>query len=65
MAHGIKLGTFAKKRGMMVTLNDEGHLDIIYLGVDVPELKFQNAATRDVSYEDLKREAIMLKSRLL
>jgi|JFJP01.1.fsa_nt_gi hypothetical protein len=46
----------------MVTLNDEGHLDIIYLGVDVPELKFQNAATRDQSYEDLKREAVSLKS---
>lgn len=65
MAHGIKLATFSKKRGLIVTLNDEGHLDIIYLGVDVPELKFQNAATREVSYEDLKREAVTLKSRLL
>lgn len=58
------MGTFAKKRGLMVTLNDEGHLDVIYLGVEVPELKFQNAITRDVPYDDLKQEAGVLRSML-
>lgn len=46
----------------MVTLNEEGFLDIIYLGVDVPNLQFQNAQTRDQSYEDLKKESARLRS---
>lgn len=61
MAHGLKIGTFGKKKGMIVTLNEEGYLDIVYLGVDVPQLQFQNAQTRDQSYEDLKKESAKLK----
>jgi PTHB1 N-terminus len=64
IAHGVKLGTFAKKKGLLVTINEEGYLDIIYLGVDVPNLQFQNAQTRDQSYEDLKKESAKLRCSL-
>lgn len=60
----MKLGTFGKKKGLLVTLNEEGFLDIIYLGVDVPQLKFQNAATREQSYEELKQESARLKGKI-
>jgi hypothetical protein len=63
VAHGIKMGTFSGKKGLIVTLNEEGHLDILYLGVDVPELKFQSAVTREQSYEDLKKESQSLRGR--
>ena len=62
IAHGLKLGTFAKKKGLIVTLNEEGYLDVIYLGVDVPQLKFQNASIRDQGYEELKQESSRLRS---
>ena len=64
VAHGIRLGTFGKKKGMIVSLNEEGHIDVLYLGVDVPELKFQSAVTRDQSYDDLKKEAARLRGKI-
>jgi hypothetical protein len=64
VAHGLKIGTFGKNKGMMVTINDEGHLDILYLGVDVPQLTFQNVANREQSYEELRKESVSLKCTL-
>lgn len=64
MAHGLKTGTFGKNKGMLVTINDEGHLDILYLGVDVPQLTFQNVANREQSYEELRKESASLKCTL-
>lgn len=61
VAHGLKLATFGGKKGLLVCINEEGFLDVIYLGVDVPQLQFQGAATRDQPFEELKKEAAELK----
>lgn len=57
MAHGLQLGDFGGNKGLLVSLNEEGFLDVLYLGVEVPQLKFQSSVTRDQTFEELKSEA--------
>lgn len=62
--HGIKIATFAGQKGLMVLLNDEGWLEVSYLGTELPKTTIPNLETRDQSYQELNDRLNEMNSKL-
>lgn len=53
VAHGVELANFNKQKGLMVTINEEGWLSVLYLGAEPPKARFNYNDSRDQTYEEL------------
>jgi Bardet-Biedl syndrome 9 protein len=64
VAHGIKLGNFGGQKGLLVLLNEEGYLEICYLGTEPPKNAIPNLESREQTYDDLNTKLAEVNGRL-
>ena len=65
VAHGLKLASFQDQKGLIATINEEGWLEVVYLGTEPPSLKVKPTETRDYPYEELKKKSKEMIGNLL
>ncbi|KAJ6662027.1 hypothetical protein lerEdw1_012874 [Lerista edwardsae] len=52
----VRVGNFQDLKGVIVTLNDDGHLQCSYLGTDPSLFQAPKVEARDINYEDYDAE---------
>lgn len=65
VAHGFQLANFGKQKGLVVTINEEGWLSVLYLGAEPPKARFSYTDSRNENYEELLSINRTLKGRLV
>lgn len=63
--HSLKIAKFNDTNGMIVALNDEGFISVMYLGTVPPIINYQIAATRIQTYEELSKISTELRGNSL
>ncbi len=65
MAHALRVGTFSNTRGLVATLNDEGWLEVSYLGTSPPQVSLTSEEKKEVDYARAQEEYMSILSKTL
>ena len=63
IAHGLKVSTFAGIKGLVTTLNDEGWLEVSYLGTSPPQVALTNEEKKEINYVKAQEEYVQILSK--
>eukprot|EP01016_Furgasonia_blochmanni_P050061 TRINITY_DN7675_c0_g1_i8.p1 TRINITY_DN7675_c0_g1~~TRINITY_DN7675_c0_g1_i8.p1 ORF type:complete len:276 (+),score=27.91 TRINITY_DN7675_c0_g1_i8:102-830(+) len=64
VVHGLDLGTFQGQKNLIVTLSDNGWLQVTYLGTEPPNTVVQNVEIQEQKYEVMDKEYTRLQEEI-
>ena len=56
VCHAVQIGTFGGQKGLIVTLNDQGWLQVLYLGTEVLEIQNELQTSSKLPYSEMDQQ---------